>query len=266
MILSMIKRLADALRLRGDIGRLDMLVGLVGVLIAAVLLSVVGSLLLGLIRAEVPAPAIIVLAIGSIGFSLAIQAAIAMLAVARLRRLEWPVWLAMIPVINALWDRPLLFIYWLIAGDFGDIPLLWLLIGTVATASNTILLLVLLTWDGAMAQRLSFRSRAVLLLAAYLLLSVPVTLKGGVYEASLEGFGAPLPTLTAAILPFLPLTPWFLIGAIPAILVTIARRLPDTQAGAALGLSGVILVAYLIWLWFLWTGVVFPVNRMNALV
>lgn len=262
--MSMRTRLEASLRLKGDIGRLDLFVGL---FVLALVASVFAKLWAGLWE---ELPGVIDLPELFLGirvvFSLVVWSAVSLMCAARLRRLGWPQWLALLPVVSELFGDPLVIGYHILFGDARGFPL-WLMIGAfVPRAATIVFLLMLLIWDERLANALSLRHRAVLLLAGFAAPTLWVAFKGGIYEAKLENFGAMLPTLTDAFLPLLPFTPYFFVGAVPSLLVIVSKGLPINQARLALSVSGAVFYIYLVWLWILWIGVVMPVNKMDAVV
>lgn len=256
----MLARLADEIRLKGSIGRLDFLVGLISLLVAIVLVMVLWPLVLSLMDD----PAVLHFSAAAV-FTVVVWCVIALLVAARLRRLEWPVWLAFLPVAKALTGTPLLIRILFVAGDFVNIPLWFLLVETVIGASTLILVVVLLVWDEAVSRDLLPRHRAILLLASFATLSFLFALKGGVYQATLEDMMF-LPTLTKGVLPLVHITPYFLVGAIPAIVVVLTGKLPAPQVRLALSISAAVFVVFVVWLWILWLALALPVNMLNAVM
>jgi hypothetical protein len=243
-----------------------MLVGLVGLYAIVFIATILWALLLAFIDDRRLFDGLgIVHLIAKVIFSIAAWSVIALLVAARLKRLGWPKWLASIPVIHVLLSTPLLLAYQLIVGDLTDMPLWFMLLGSVTGALALILILVTLIWDESVSKDLPLRHRAILLVSGFLFPSLIVAIKGSVYEASLEGLLF-LPELTEAILPLVQSTPYFLIGAIPAIVVLVSRELEVQQAQFALSISAAVFVVFVVWLWILWLALALPINTMNAIM
>lgn len=262
----MLTRLLDAIRHRGEIGRLDLLVALVGLFAAVAVVTVLWTFFLRTIDdLRVIDDLGVVHRVAKTIFSIVAWSVIALLAAGRLRRLGWPTWLAWLPVINVLLGTPLLLGYQIVAGDYTYIPLWIMLIGSISAALTLILILSALVWDRSVSNHLPLRHRAILLVSGFVVLSLIVALKGSVYQASLEGMMF-LPTLTKAVLPLVQFTPYFLIGTVPAIVVLASKDLAVHQVRLALSISGAVFVVFVVWLWILWLAVAVPFNKLNAVV
>ena len=262
----MLTRLLDAIRHRGEIGRLDLLVGFVALFVAVAVVTVLWAFFLRFVDdLRVVDDLSTVHLVAKTIFSIAAWSVIALLIAGRLRRLGWPNWLALLPLINVLGGTPLILGYQIIVGDYTDVPLWFMLIGSISAALTLILILSTLVWDQTVSNDLPPKHRSVLLIGGFAVLSLIVASKGSVYQASLEGMMF-LPTLTKAVLPLVQFTPYFLVGTIPAIAVLASKELAAHQARSALSISATVFVIFIVWLWILWLALAVPFNKLNAVM
>ncbi|MDX1507093.1 MAG: hypothetical protein R3358_02355 [Woeseiaceae bacterium] len=254
------KKLADALRLRGETGRLEFGLGLIAIFVFWFAVEAVLTTLVG----WAGAPAWLYYSVDSL-LKMATWCAVAALAVTRLRHLRWPIYIAFLPIITVLADTT--FLIAMVSGYFGYPNLkVWFMLITVGLGAMTyMLLLSLLIWDESLSRAFPPRHRAVLLLTAFIAFSLIVATKGGVYQELLDGWSS-LPTLTQAVLPWVHLTPYFLIGSVPAIFVVASRGLPARQKHLALAISSVAFALFVVWLSILWLALVVPINKMGSVM
>lgn len=104
--------------------------------------------------------------------------------------------------------------------------------------------------------------RAALLVACYL---APLIIYG-LFAGQWSAFYARtdfLPTLTRHVLPLVPYTPVFALGAVPAVLVLVSRSLSEKHAIILLWLSAGILWCLITWMAILTFALYYPIMIMG---
>lgn len=254
----MLKRLANAVRGRGEIGRLEFLAGIALVAVVAGVTWQYGPAWLAEVVDE---PNFLIL---RALLTIVVWGLVTLISAARLRDLGWPAWLSLIFLTNALFSLTVLAAYQQVTGRPFVFPDWWVVTGAVFNALNVIFAAILLVWDRKLAEKITLQHRAWLLLLAYVLPMALLLPPLGEQAAKLEELQR-LPALTERFLPLVPATPFFILGTVPALLVLLMRNARPSTARKVMVLAGGMFVAYLVWAGLLWLAIGLPARILSQI-